>query len=232
MVRVRGKTVLIGAAKSDGRRGAVYAYTWQDMRWHLVGSLTDSDENEPASYGTAIASTDSHFAIGAQGRVELYKRADNTSWEHVLTLEGPDTGSFGTALAATESTLWIGARNDDSDRGVVYAYSLGTLESELQRVAPQELPYKSRYGAAIAAANQAVLVGSVGHDNFEGAAYAINAPDMSIYGPIYGETGEFASVTGDMTQCEDGEAAGFPCSDVDMISFLTRGEVGAKRAYK
>ncbi len=43
---------------------------------------------------------------------------------------------------------------------------------------------------------------------------------------IFNTASEIASITGKVTECEHGAAGMFPCAEVDMISFLTRQEIG------
>ena len=101
-------------------------------------------------------------------------------------------------------------------------------------MAPADLQYRSSFGGAMAANDRVAVVGARGHDNFEGVAFPYAAgEDGWIQGdPIYNESAEFASVTGGTVQCEDGEADAFTCSDVDMVSFLTRGDIGARRGIQ
>ncbi len=231
-IAVSGDMAWVGAPASDQGRGAVYTYTWQKSTWARHGVVPIPDGSGDVSLGIAIAVGAGFLAIGGRGRVEAYRRDTSAEWQHAETLMAFDTDSFGRALAISGGMLWVGAQNDHDDQGSVYAFSLNDLSAERKIVVPSALPYRSRFGSALAAAADAVLVGAVGHDNFEGAAFVVLPTDMEISAPIYGDTGEFASVSGGMVQCKDGSSGEFPCANVNMISFLTREEVGARRGIQ
>ena len=99
---------------------------------------------------------------------------------------------------------------------------------------PFNLQYRSGFGGSLSVAGKTAVVGSQGHDNFEGAAFSFSLTSSGWMGQniLYSDSGVFTSVTGDAVTCDDLDAGGFPCEDVDMLSFLSRSDVGADRGIQ
>ncbi len=92
---VDGNTLLAGAPKTRGGRGAVYVFTRSDADapWRAVTTLRSATRREGDEFGAAVA-IDGEFAlIGAPGRMESTGavsvfRLLGGAWTEVATVEG------------------------------------------------------------------------------------------------------------------------------------------------
>ena len=133
-------------------------------------------------------------------------------------------------MAVHDSQLWISAARHNERRGGVYY--LGLSQMELSDVLNLDaLQFRSEFGAGLAAGNGLV---AVGHDNYEGAVFPVQVTGEGIHMDevIFNTASKIASITGKVTECEHGAAGMFPCAEVDIISFLTRQEIGARRGIQ
>ncbi len=238
---------MIGAPLKANRAGVVYAFRYDEGagQWMAQGALASEEVEAGHGFGAALLMTGTHLAVGAPGHktgsVALFTRDEATgAWTYDRSLTPVDTlGSeqFGASLAFGGERLWVGAPGYGAREGMVYQFDLNTETGGtdgMEKMAPADLQFRSGFGDALAASDAVVAVGARGHDNFEGVVfpYVRGADGWTAESPIYNDSGEFASVTGEMVRCEDGAAGAFACSDVDMVSFLTRREIGAKRGIQ
>ena len=200
-------------------------------------ALEPASSESGADFGSAAAIMGDAIAVGARGHASLFRRSEDGTWPLDRNLKPFDTegADFGVALAFSEGLLWVGAPRAREQKGSVYVFATdGDRIDAVQRVAPDNLQYRSRFGATLAAGPNMAVIGAVGFDNFEGAVLALTPEDRhwQASDPIFDDSGEMRSVTGTKVECEAGEAGDFPCADVDMISFLTRREIGARRGIQ
>ena len=116
---VDGNTLLAGAPKTRGGRGAVYVFTRSDADalWRAVTTLRSGTRREGDEFGAAVA-IDGEFAlIGSPGRMRntgavVVFRLLAGAWTEVATVEGSATSPderFGSALAVDGNRLLVGA---------------------------------------------------------------------------------------------------------------------------
>ena len=116
---VDGNTLLVGAPKTRGARGAVYVFsrTRADAPWQAVTTLRSAARREGDEFGAAVT-IDGEFAlIGAPGRIQgtgavSVFRLLGGAWTEVATVEGSSVlpgERFGSALALDANRLLVGA---------------------------------------------------------------------------------------------------------------------------
>jgi len=241
-IALRGTLAVIGAPGDNSRTGAVFVYQFDEdvAFWQPMGQIEHDGLPTGAGFGSAITFAGEHVAIGTPrkkaGIVKLFSMISPSEWKSRGSLSPPADAKdefFGASLAYSDGILWVGAPGRDSNTGTAYAFTELGSSATPQRIQPEALQFRSNYGSQLAASGNLAVVAARGHDNFEGAAFPITVSKgtKSIGGPIYHDA-EFASVTGNLVVCEDGVAADFPCNDVDMVSFLTRREIGARRGIQ
>ncbi|NND71935.1 MAG: choice-of-anchor B family protein [Rhodothermales bacterium] len=245
VVVVQNNNLAIAAPTANGRTGAVYTYQYSQEkgRWELSDSLQFRGLDERDSFGSALYLAGDHLIVGAPGyengvgAVAVYRLMDGT-WEFEKRLSPFDARGgeqFGASLAFAHGSLLVGAPGYDARSGNVYVFetSMETGRmSGVQQIAPANLEFRSSYGTSLAANDAVAAIGAVGHDNFEGGAFLVNGEMWADAELVVNNTGEFASLVGEEVKCEDGAAASFGCSDVDMLSFLAREDVGADRGIQ
>jgi choice-of-anchor B domain-containing protein len=187
--------------------------------------------------GAAVALAGDEALIGAPGRdrvVRLVRDADG-SWAGAGELR-PATGStggpqglgFGAALALDGARLVVGAPGAEGGRGAVHRRIRrnGAWEAEEPVASPVGEPGDG-FGAAVALAEGRAVVGAPGADGGRGRAAVFDpaaaAPEVAWLDPELG----LERVAGGEVRCREGEAAGFACEGVDLLSFLPLSAMGA-----
>jgi choice-of-anchor B domain-containing protein len=239
-VAIHGDELIVGAPRRSDGEGRAFVHSYNDAGEHQVEEIGMDDGAGGALFAWSVASAGEFLALSAPryrgGTVALFSRNDNGMWGQMHTLAPPDTTDdqrFGEALAVSDNKLWISATLFNERNGGVYHVDLSDLQmSEI--LSPGVLQFRSGFGASLAADNNIVAVGATGQDNFEGAVFPLHVADggVRIGETLFNAASEIASITGEMTECESGSAGMFPCAEVDMISFLTREEIGARRGIQ
>jgi len=202
-----------------------------------------ADGDEPAMFGTAIASYGGEILVGEirtggagqggrrTGRVHRFARVDG-DWTAVGTLSSEELANEETYrlfLAVHETTLLVGAGEK------MFAY-----EREGDDWTPTGAHLLAGEGDA-PLSPQTVALGD--------GLVALGDPSadfgMGVVSVLSGESGEWTSaalltaghaplpgVTGREVACDDREAAGYDCDHVDLLSFLPREELGAGRGAR
>lgn len=239
-VAIHGDELIVGAPRWNDGEGRAFVYSYNDAGERQVEEIGMDNGTGGALFAWSVASAGEFLALGAPryngGTVALFSRNDNGMWEQMHTLASADTTDdqrFGEALATSDNKLWISATLFNERNGGVYHVDLSDLQvSEI--LTPDVPQFRSGFGASLAADNNIVAVGATGQDNFEGAVFPLHVADdgVSIGEQLFNAASEIASITGEMTECESGAAGMFPCAEVDMVSFLTRQEIGARRGIQ
>lgn len=246
-IEMKGTRAVIGASATDGRKGAVEMFSFTDGTWSSDAVLTMEDGVEGDAFGTSLVLDDAHMIVGMPGHdgrkgaaAAFFLDRESGEWTYNFKLEPFDSQGnelFGSSMDYHGSTVWIGAPGYGAQHGAVYQFAPDPERLRMggtELVQPANLQFRSGFGGAVAVHEGVAVIGSQGHDNFEGAAYPY-AWNMTSWEPgneVFSDSGVFASVTGGKVECEDGEAGGFGCEEVDMLSFLTRSEVGAERGIQ
>ncbi len=239
-----GRHVYVGAPRAEQGRGRVYDFRWTGSRWTHNATLNADAPEDGDAFGSALAASDDHVYIGTPGRFErrgTVLRAAVTDEGLVIDdglMPALSTGNdrFGASLALSGNALLVGAPGYDDQGGAVfrYSWSQGSLP-DIDLLAPEYLQYRSGFGGWVAASGDMAVAGAAGHDNFEGAAFPVLGGDDGewlVGEALYSDSGVFDSITGGMVTCEKDNAEGFPCTDINMVSFLSRSDVGAKRGIQ
>ncbi len=244
-VSVMGNHAVVGSPMRDNRTGAVHVFQHdaETAEWKLTYSLVSTDAGD--RFGTAALFYGDFLAVSAPGadagKVSLFTQdAETNTWvfnRNLLPFDADKSENFGVSLAFAGEELWVGAPGHASREGAVYRFQWDEATAQMTatwRTAPDDLQYRSGFGTAVAAGDGVIVVGANGHDNFEGAAFPYMQSDgeWNAAPPVRNEAGEIESVVGGMVACEEGEAGRFPCAEVDMVAFLTRHEIGAKRGIQ
>ncbi len=246
-VVVQNNRALVSAPGTDSRAGAVYSFTFEAGSWQNMGALEFPALASNHGFGGALYLAGTHAAIGAPGydnrvgTVAIFSlNEEDNSWSYDRRLAPFDARGnerFGSSLALADGMLWVGAPGYGDQEGMVYQFE---IDGETHRMAgisllaPTGLHYRSSMGTSLAANDELAILGANGHDNFEGAAfiYTKSAGSWSPAGSVYNDATEFATVNGDMLKCEDGMAGAFTCDSIDMVSFMSRHDAGAKRGIQ
>jgi len=248
-IRVLNNRAVVGAPGIENRTGAVYSFFFDDETdsWQSGDSLAFGWADNNHRFGSAFYMAGSYLAVGipgyenSTGAVALYKIDESTNtWTYDRRLTPFDAQGgeqFGTAIGYADGQLWIGAPRYGDQEGMVYRFATNSETGRMagvQQLAPSGLQYRSNFGDALAVSADLAVLGAYGHDNFEGTAFIYTKDDeaWNLNSSVFNDSGVFATMKGDEVKCEDGRAGAFSCENVDMISFMSRSDVGAKRGMQ
>ena len=239
-VTIHGTDLIVSAPHWKNRTGRVLVYSRGQAPELQVQELATPEGGGGDRFGMSVTPVGDYLAVGAPrrngGTVTLFSRNQDGYWNEAHTVVPPDSDAdyrFGEALAPQDDRLWISAAHFHERKGGVYFLDLADMQLS-DAISPGMLQFRSEFGAALAAGGDIVAVGATGHDNYEGAVFPLHTTtEGAIIGDaLFNPASEIPSITGEITECESGAAGMFPCAEVDMISFLTRGEIGARRGIQ
>ena len=239
-VASHGGDLAVSAPRWNNGRGHVLVYPRNQSSESQIQKLSLRNGEGGDLFGSSIASVGGFLAISAPGRnggtVTLFSKDESGKWNEVRTVTPPNTDEsyrFGEALAGQSDRLWISATRFNEQRGGLYSLTLPDMQLS-GILSPDALQFRSGFGASLATDGRIIAVGATGHDNYEGAVFPLHITNdgIEIGDALFNLASEIPSVTGEITECESGAAGMFPCAEVDMISFLTREEIGARRGIQ
>ena len=237
-----GIALIPGTGPPNFQPGSVHLYGGGDGTWSPVGSLAPPDPG-PASLGASVALSGGEVFAGAPlsaqftGAVFHFTRsaeAGSGEWTlaNAIRPESPTPMSgFGMAVAASGDDVVAGTPLTGGGIGGGFAFRRnGTGDwAQVATFGPGS-PF-AFYGIAVAVDDDLAVVGAPGADFFEGAGFVFQrTPDgWEAEGTIVDDDAGIAAVLGEANECEDGSAAGFACSEVDLVAFLPTSDLGGKR---
>lgn len=236
----------IGEPGADNSTGTVHTFNYDSDtgEWVAGGTITNPGLNEGNRFGSALLIAGTHMAVGIPGfenrigAVAIFKvNGESGEWEfheRVAPFSAQGGEAFGSALEFADGALWVGAPGYGGSTGAIYKFEPNMDTERLANtwvMEPTDMQTRARFGSAIAANDQVASIGAARYDRGEGAAipYANSEEGWAQGNPVWAESQSMASITGGQVNCEDGLASGFPCSDVDMVSFLSVKDIGGER---
>ena len=245
-----GEWMLIGAPMAAERSGKVLAFreSTEVEMWEEVQTLEMPVSAPNQQFGAAVYLHHGHAMIGAPGYesriggVGVYHYdEDSDAFGFTLRLSPPAASgneSFGTAFVHDPGhNVWIGAPGTDGRNGAVHSFDPSNMMrafSPLGGVDVEELQIRTGFGSSFAVGEDFVVVGAPGYDNGEGGVFVYDKTEdgMAQSAILFHDKGAMASFMGEMVECENGDAAGFRCQDVDVQSFLSLRDIGGVRGTR
>lgn len=247
-IAIDGEWALVGAPAKNDAAGLVYVYRWDETAeaWEQAGQLGAELGQPQAGLGTALAFRGGRAYIGAPALlavgsvVEYVLDADDGSFSLESLLlpfqAGPGT-QFGTDVALSGDRLLVGAPGAGrGGRAFVYEWDAGREEwTETTALTADGLGRGDQFGATVAVDGDRAVVAALQQDFGAGAAFLLTASGdgWTVGDRLVSDVAAVASITGEEVACSDeGVASLFDCSEVDMLSFLPVGELGAGRGVR
>ena len=179
--------------------------------------------------------------FGAQGMGAVYRFAadDAGEWSHTGEVGG--TGGrtpgtlFGYSVGLAGERLVVGAPGAGQGMGGAHVYAMGEDGewSEETALNAEITGLIGFMGNSVAGGDGFAVVGAPGAAFFEGVGYVFERGSDGAWSeahPIHEAVSGPRAVTGGEQRCsEEGEVAGFPCSEIELLSFLPTTEVGGAR---
>jgi len=249
-VAMDGDWLAVSAPMADERAGKVVLFkdSPDSQVWaqHQVLDMPVSAPNQ--RFGSALYLHHGHLMVGAPGyesrigAVGVYHYDEEAdAFDFTLRLSpaaASGNESFGTAFAHDpDHNVWVGAPGANSGWGGVHSFDPSNMMkvfAPLGSVDVEGLQVRSSLGASFAAGEDFIAVGAPGYDWGEGGVFVFDKTDdgMVQSAILYHDKGAMDSFVGEMVECEDGDAAGFRCQDVDVQSFLSLRDIGGVRGTR
>ncbi len=235
--------LLVGAPVQQAGTGAVYVFEKTGGAWTETGVIAPETLERNDRFGSAIAPyTEGRVLIGAPrtgGRAGsalafIYSQ-DESAWQQIgglLPFDMPLQAEFGRAISFAGEDIWVGApfvgfrgtnyvfSRDDSGRlSSVVTVGMGENQGDF-------------LGSTLAASETVVVAGVVGADGGAGRALVFEKQDghWTQTADLFVEEESLAPIVDGQVDCdENSDAAGFGCSEVDLIAFLPIKAIGGSR---
>ena len=240
---IRENRFAVGAPGTDENRGAVYVYERAESgsEWSQVYLSRDREAAAQERFGSSVALDLNRIAVGVPmanqftGRLEILVRR-RASWHFFgravpEVTEGERRG-LGSALAFDGKRIWASAPFENRRTGMVVDFSHDFKDA--LELTGDESGDGSQFGSSIAVSGDVAIVGMPGHDYGEGIAAIFERKEntWSQVATVYRDLGSHEKVLNDRTDCEDGSAREFKCSNVDLVSFIPNNDLGMNRGVR
>jgi len=219
--------------------GSVHPYVWNGTAWEPGATLTSRDTSVLA-LGTALALEGEELFASApatrrRGTVVRFARTAQGEWreeEHIAPAQLGNFTFFGSALARAGQDLLVGAPGAGAGTVRVLRRSGDGAWAEVQSLTVEARGPLVRFGNALAAEGDVAISGAPGDDYFEGTGFVLRRDAGGAWGVEARAVDSPASpgmLAGRQAECVEGQAGGFDCANVDLLSYLPSSALGAKR---
>jgi len=193
-VALKGDVALVGAPGEN----RVYVFRRSGLTWSLWQVLQPPFASE---YGTSLVFDGVQAAVGAPRSKEVYVHVtDGVNWAPAARITPPswvdDVRRFGQSLALAGDLLAIGAPDDDRDGKAFLYRGAGATWDRVVHFGGNGLLNENEFGAAVAVANERLVVGAPGQRTREGV--------VRIYACVDGTWQQTETLLPDVTQSNFG----------------------------
>ena len=244
VMTIDGDVVVVSATRAEEQIGAVYAFGFADGSWSEIGKLEPRGLEKGDRLGASLL-IDGTTVYAGTGRVNRFVGAvfaferdeDSGDWNAVAGLQPFDATQqtrFGGALAAGEHELWVGAIGTRRFTGSVYRFIRdpdGGWASALKLTAG-DLQGRDVFGASFDMEGDLAAVSAANSDQGLGSVYVFNrdaAGEWIEETELYTAPNSLDAIVDGKVDCADGAAAGFECSEMDLVAFIPVTDLGGGR---
>ena len=242
-IALQGNQMLISAPFGSDGEGRVYSFTYREDSdtWEEMGQLQAPALSDQTMFGTDIAIGDGFSLVGApgagMGAVFVYGLSGDMWQLASLLYPYESTGGameFGGSIALDGNSALIGAFSAVQGQGRVFSYTFNpeTFEWNAAAKISSDEDGRAFFGRTVGLGGNIAVGVANGADRGAGAAWVFERvdDDWTSAGRITGDVLGMDAITGDEVSCAtDGEASGFECESVDLVSFLAVAQMGADR---
>ncbi|MCY3678691.1 MAG: choice-of-anchor B family protein [Gemmatimonadetes bacterium] len=246
-----GGATLVTTAASRDAPTEVYGFT-VDATSGMAGPVArleaGTDLGERNGFGAALAVRGSVGLVGAPGAaggagavVTFALDAETGAWAPDGVLRpfySSGRDQFGSALGFDGGQLWVGAPGSNTRMGAVYRFDRDAAGwGGVTLSARDDLAENASFGSSVVVAGDVAVVGAGGIDSRAGGAVimARGSGGMWTGGDlVIGDHRGLPAIVGleDEIPCEEGDAAGYECDNVNIISFLPIKEMAGGRGAR
>ena len=228
-----GDGFLVVGAPKGGNSGRAYIFEKNEAdKWIETAVLESAAVKPNANMGSSIAVQGQRVVLGAPGNqnmpgmaVGFERNQADGAWREIAQFmpdDGEMNSQFGKAVAFIGNELWIGAPMADQATGKVYRFNWSNEPARLPPLSVEGTAPTWTFGMSLAGNSSFAVVGAPGANGGDGKAalftntgngsWKLNSwlmPDLPL-----------EPITGSERRCEDGNATGYDCNEVDLLSFL------------
>ena len=242
-IALQGNQMLISAPFGSDGEGRVYSFTYREDSdtWEEMGQLQAPALSDQTMFGADVAIGDGISLVGApgagMGAVFVYGLSGDVWQLASLLYPYESTGGameFGGSIALDGNSALIGAFSAVQGQGRVFSYTFNpeTFEWNAAAKISSDEDGRAFFGRTVGLGGNIAVGVANGADRGAGAAWVFERvdDDWTSAGRITGDVLGMDAITGDEVSCStDGEASGFDCESVDLVSFLPVAQMGADR---
>jgi len=251
-VALSGVAALVSTAPSRQAPGEVYGFGIDAASGAVsgVGRLEPgTDLGERNGFGAALAVRGSVGLVGAPGAsgsagavVAFDFDAETGAWVPGGVLRpfysaGPQ--QFGSSLGFDGDQLWVGAPGANARSGAVFRFARDGESGwrGATRAGQGDLPENASFGSSVAIAGDVAVVGAGGIDSRAGGAVILDRSAGGMWSAgdlVVGDHRGLPAIVGleDEIPCVEGDASGYECDNVNIISFLPIKEMAGGRGAR
>ena len=235
--------LLVGAPGSETGSATLYHRVSDTGAFSPVASFAGSEVEASRSFGSAVHLSGKTAVVGApwdrsqSGSVHVFEGAGG-DWTHAGTIvheEQQARRMFGASVQVQGDNLWIGAPGAG---GGVYRYGRqgeSGAWQQMQEWVPESGRASDRLGSSVATGADVVLVGAPGTDYGLGNVMVLEPAEDGSWQraeALASDLEAMEAISGAQIDCEDGTAASFSCSEMDLVSFLPLQDMGMARGVR
>lgn len=233
-----GEHLMAAASTQMGRAVHVFERKEAGSAWGAPTELAHPDPDEaPFALTLSVAVADDEILVGelafGPSQKELVRRFAKVdgAWTAIGTLSPTGEGNrrFGMALAVEGTKLLVGSA------ARLFSYTRQGDDWALAGVAEMsEAGDGAIGGQELAFAGNVAAFGDPGADFGLGAVNVLSneAGKWAQSGRLVVDHAPLPAVSGGEVPCDDGDASGYDCDHVDLLSFIPREELGADRGAR
>lgn len=238
--------ILVSETRVNENTGTVRIFTKDGNEWKATGTLQPNGLQKNDRFGAPIFTDGNRLLIAAtgfsgnSGAVYVFTPQTAGQWiesGRYLAFDGHASDQFGSSIAADGDEVFIGAPRASSLRGAVYHIwrnPADTLLTNAERMPAGELKVQSFLGNAVAVKGNlaAATIANADYGLGSVVVYEKNGGKWSMTTSLTASEDRIPTVAGKKTDCTNGKAAGFECSNVQLMSYMSVPDVGGGRGVQ
>ena len=250
-IALEGDVALIGVPRLNRNAGAVYVFRHDadSGTWREEAKLVGSDVAANSRFGSSLALHGNQVLIGAAGHgqfagavFQFQYDPESEEWTEqrkLFAFDGPRRGQFSSAISYDGAEAWIGAPGAAGFEGRVYLLRRDEASDDWMgslKLASSDLQRRDRFAGAMARKGSLAVVGVLGDDYGAGTAVIFErdaaTEEWNERAKVFSELTGLEPIVGGEVDCEEGTAALFDCTQVDLAAFLPVQAIGGGRGVR
>lgn len=238
--------LFVGSPGRTDNAGAVHVFEPSPSGWSEAGQIALQGGQRGEGFGSSLALAGEGLLVGAPGIsagtgavISFVLDGATSTWREGTRLLPPVARrqeSFGSSIAMAGAEVWVGAPRAERGAGAAFLFGgEGTGSWDAARRIGASPSLRGQMGGRVAATEAVAAISVAGADYGAGqvAIFERGPLGWALATTLASPPEAFASITGTEVRCpESGEISGFPCGDVELLSFLSLPDLGGERGVR